>query len=81
MKLTRGDQLNPTAKREVLASYVHRWTTGNTQRERSWANVQGAPTIPLVSDEQWLADHAFWVRNDGTLARNRRHAEPAYMAQ
>lgn len=39
------------------------------------------PTVPLISDEQWIREHAFHFTNDGRLHPNRRHAEPAYLAQ
>ncbi len=41
------------------------------------------PTIPLISDEQWIREHAFHFTNDGRLATrgDQRHAEPAYLAQ
>jgi hypothetical protein len=36
--------------------------------------------LPLISDEQWLAEHAFHFTADGSrLARNRQHAEPAHL--
>jgi hypothetical protein len=36
--------------------------------------------VSLVSDAQWLADHAFYVNKDGTLSERYNHCEPAYMA-
>jgi hypothetical protein len=80
-KLVRGDRLPSDLRREVLARYVYRWTSDNPDRERMWRGREGAPTIPLVSDAQWLRDHAFYVTARGTLDRRRASAEPAYMAE
>lgn len=78
-KLVRGDQLPSDLRREVLARYPYRWTSDNPRRESAWRNIEGKPTIPLVSDAQWLRDHAFYVTDRGTLDKRRnKHAEPAY---
>jgi hypothetical protein len=37
--------------------------------------------IPAVSDVEWLADHAFYIRADGRLSERHRHCEPAYRAE
>lgn len=79
--LVRGDQLPSNLRREVLARYPYRWTSDNPARERAWSRIEGAPTIPLVSDAQWLRDHAFYVTRRGTLDKRRTHAEPAYMTE
>lgn len=41
------------------------------------------PTIPMISDDQWIREHAFYFTNDGRLATrgDQRFAEPAYLAQ
>lgn len=80
-KLVRGDQLPSDLRREVLARYTYRWTSDNTARERAWRGIEGAPTIPLVSDAQWLREHAFYVTDRNTLDKRRTNAEPAYMAK
>lgn len=80
-KLVRGDRLPSDLKREVLASYIYRWTSDNASRERAWRGIKGAPTIPLVSDEQWLREHAFHVTDRGTLDKRQKNAEPAYMTE
>lgn len=77
MKLTPGNDLNDNARRAVLAAFTHRLTTENGYPSR---NPCGA-TVPAVTDAEWVAGRAFWVTKSGELARNRRHAEPAYMAQ
>jgi len=80
-KLVRGDQLPSNLRREVLSAYVHRWTSDNPQRSSAWRGIQGAPTIPLVSDAQWLREHAFYVTDRGTLDKRKKHAEPAYLIE
>jgi hypothetical protein len=34
------------------------------------------PAIPLVSDNDWLGQHAFYVTEDGDLSKRHRHCEP-----
>ncbi|KKN26569.1 hypothetical protein LCGC14_0873370 [marine sediment metagenome] len=81
MKLIKGEDLNQQQTRQVLNVFIYRWTTDNAERERVWANIKRQPTIPLVSDNQWFRDHAFWFVNSGMrLAANRKHVEPVYMA-
>jgi hypothetical protein len=81
--LVRGDKLSESARREVLESHGHRWTVENEARARRWhwAATIDPPRIPLVTDAQWLREHAFHVVRDGSrLMANRRHAEPACLA-
>lgn len=78
--IVRGDKLPEHLKREVLNSFIYRWTTGNTRREDVWKKIKGQPRIPLISDEQWLREHAFHVMKDGRLSLRHHHAEPHYMA-
>lgn len=77
--LVKGNNLNPKTRAEVLRAFIYRWTTGNQRRAEAWKGLD-TPTIPLQSDEQWLAEHAFHVNKDGRLAANRHHAEPAFLA-
>lgn len=79
-KLIRGDQLSAAARREVLRVFIYRWTVDNKQRKQAYQNVINPPTVPLETDEQWLRSHAFWCNVDGSLTRNRPHAEPSYLA-
>jgi len=83
MRLVNGSKLLPATRAEVLRCFMYRWTFENERRARYSHSVGGhnPPTMPLVTDEQWLREHAFYVRNDGALARNRHHCEPHYMAQ
>jgi hypothetical protein len=77
MKLVKGDKLAPETRREVLNAFVYRLTSENGYPAR---NPCGA-RVPAISDTQWLSEHAFYVRVDGKLARNRRHAEPCFLAE
>lgn len=78
--LIRGDHLNQRQKQQVLGAFVHRWTTGNTHRESVYKGRK--PRIPLISDSQWLKEHAFHFTKDGSrLMANRHYAEPAFMAE
>ena len=80
--LIRGDKLTDRLKKEVLGAYIYRWTSDNKRRVSIWATIKaGAPTIPLVTDAEWLADHAFHVTAAGNLDGRRRHAEPAWMIE
>ena len=36
--------------------------------------------VPLVTDEQWLREHAFHVTAKGRLSARHDHCEPAYLA-
>ncbi len=82
MRLISGNDLNPRQTEQVLQAFIYRWTTGNNARERVWFGVCGKPTIPLISDNDWLRQHAFWFLNSGSrLAVSRRHAEPRYLEQ
>lgn len=76
----RGDKLPYNLQQEVLRKYIYRWTSGNTQRESAWAGVSGKPRIPLITDAQWLKEHAFHVTKKGELDLRHHHAEPHYMA-
>lgn len=77
--LIRGDQLPENARRQVLAAYVYRWTHDNKERKRAWSCAGGTPSMPLISDDQWLKEHAFHVTRSGDLDARYRHAEPAFL--
>jgi hypothetical protein len=79
--LIKGENLNYQQRQQVLNAFGYRWTKDNQQRSHFWRNIQGAPTIPLISDAQWLKEHAFHFLKDGSrLSITHRHAEPVYMA-
>lgn len=73
-----GDKLSPRTRKQVLASYGYRWTHENHHVYRNMRHL--APRIPLVSDSEWLAEHAFKIKKDGTLDNRNRHCMPAYFA-
>jgi len=80
--LIRGDRLNERQKRMVLSAFIYRWTKDNHRREEVYRGIFGKPTIPLVSDAQWLKEHAFhFVRDGSRLMANRHYAEPAFMTE
>lgn len=82
--LVRGDRLSDSARRQVLSAFGYRWTHENEMRARSWCRQSGfdPPKIPLISDNQWLQEHAFHVvKNGSRLMRNRPHSEPAFLVE
>jgi len=79
MKLVLGTHLTPAQQAEVKRAYIYRWTIENSNRERAYRGLN-PPTLPPTTDEQWLADHAFYVTNTGQLSRRHNHCEPAFMA-
>jgi hypothetical protein len=79
--LIKGTALTPKQRAEVLAAFGYRWTSDNQRRAAAWHGQAGRPTIPLVTDREWLAEHAFHFIVDGSrLDARRRHAEPAFVA-
>ncbi len=79
MPLVNGSKLTDTTKRLVLDAYGYRWTVENKTRARQWLRGQ-VPTIPPVPDSEWLANHAFYVKQNGELDGRYGHCEPACMA-
>lgn len=78
--LILGSELNGSQRNQVLGAFGYRWTLENKRRATNWHGVS-QPTIALQSDEQWLAEHAFYFVADGSrLMANRRHCEPSYIA-
>lgn len=77
MTLIRGNKLTAAQQREVLATFVHRYTIENRVY---WDRQHAKPTTPMPTDVEWLADHAFDITRAGHLSRRHRYAEPAYMA-
>ena len=79
--LIKGTQLNPRQREQVLAAYIYRWTRDNPHRERSWQGFKPPvrPTIPLISDDEWLKQYAFNFVEDGSrLHARRKYAVPVY---
>lgn len=88
--LLLGSRLNERQRRHVLNAFIYRWTNENLGRARQAFSAgcqhipeeSRYPRIEPVSDEQWLADHAFHFNASGTeLDHRHEHAEPAYMAE
>lgn len=36
---------------------------------------------PVITDAEWIADHAFYVKKDGSLDARYGHCEPAFLAE
>lgn len=81
-RLIKGSDLNAAQRAEVLRAFVYRWTVENGHRANVWGRSGlTPPAMPLQSDDEWLAEHAFHFLNDGSrLAGNIRFAEPSYLA-
>lgn len=81
--LIKGTDLTRRQREQVLAAFIYRWTTENPQRESAWAfagKSGGAPSMPLISDDEWLAQYAFNFLKDGSrLAFRGRYAQPIYL--
>jgi len=64
----KGNELDAMERATVLAGFPWRWTTENKeQAERLFAPHGGPPTMEPDTDDQWLANHAFWFNKDGRL--------------
>ena len=82
--LIKGIALTPRQKEIVRNAFIYRWTSDNKQREYAWANIKGRPTIPLISDEQWIKEHAFYFKRNGVDLSNKKTevwAVPEYMTE
>ena len=78
-KLIKGEKLTPAQIREVKAAFGYRWTFENEGRALAFMKDH-APTVALVTDEQWINEHAFYFTKAGRLALRPNHCEPVYMA-
>jgi hypothetical protein len=94
-KLIAGKDLTPEMRKQVENAFVYRWTSDNPHRVEQYscsqcdiadpyvneAHAEGHshPTVPLTTDDQWIAEHAFHFTNRDKL-RPREFAEPAYLA-
>lgn len=82
MSWIAGDKLTPTQGLAVLNAYGYRWTIENQARARQWlGGARGVPTISLVTDAEWLADHAFYVTRQGEISRRHRYCMPDYIVE
>jgi hypothetical protein len=94
MKLIKGSDLDEDQKRQVLAAFIYRWTKENRQRTQVYscelcdiqtpyennksANGHTHPTIPLISDAEWLQQYRFYFTASGKLADKPDHCERIY---
>lgn len=67
MKLVKGKDLTQKQREEVFSRYVY----------RHLAIGEGKY---YKSDNAWLVDHAFHVKNDGDLGNKHKFCEPHYLA-
>ena len=65
--LVKGSNLTPAQRREVLAAFVHR-------------HMSIGPDKPYTSDDDWVKQHAFYIKKDGHLADSPKRCEPVYLA-
>jgi hypothetical protein len=61
-----GCKLRLKQREEVLRTWVYRWTYDNPRRVWAWARAGRLwgipmPTLPLISDKEWLSRHNFPV--------------------
>lgn len=67
MKLVKGTNLTPQQLQEVKACFVHRHLAIGKDKY-------------YYSEQDWIINHAFYVRKDGHIANKSNHCEPAFMA-
>lgn len=72
MRKTKGTDLKATVKAQVLRVYIYRWTIDNPNREYAWRGMKHKPTMPLVTDEEWLESVFFAVTKTGELDKRYR---------
>jgi hypothetical protein len=65
-RYVRGNDLSPAAQEEAKRRFVYRWTIENEAQARR-AHGRRCPTIPLISDAEWLRRTGFAVTKDGRL--------------
>lgn len=59
-----------------------RIVTGPRGAEKVWTREEWhAYHVPLTSDDEWIAAHAFHFTKDGSRLMVKRYAEPAYLAE
>jgi hypothetical protein len=92
-RLIKGTDLSDRQRKLVLAAFPYRWTHESPHRCQVYrcalcdvrhpyvnavtSNGHTHPTVPLISDAEWLTRYAFWFVNDGSrLADKPNHCEP-----
>ena len=76
MKLIKGENLTVEQIKEVKRRFVHRLTFENGCPKRNTCKA----TIPYIHDDQWIREHAFYVKSNGDLSNKPNHCEPHYLA-
>jgi hypothetical protein len=75
-KLVNGSKLSPSARKQALAAFVHRYTG---EHKPAWASLPmpngKAYACFFKNDEEWLAASEFYVTKDGNLSGNHKHCE------
>ena len=67
----RGDTLSPSAQREVLARFVHRYTG---EHKPGWVTSEAVTPLQFADDAEWLRNTFFPVRrSDGWPHGKVRH--------
>lgn len=61
-----------------LVKYTDLHPTIQRQVKLTFVHWRADPTVTTF--DQWAHKHAFYITDKGTLARNIRHCEPAWMA-
>lgn len=69
----KGRDLDAMERATVLAGHPYRWTVENEPKARPLFDPHGGPPTeePQDSDEEWLANHAFWFNSDGRLTKGK----------
>ena len=76
MKLIKGENLTLSQISEVKRAFMYRYTGEHTP---SAVILQGSKPTHKTDDE-WIKDHAFYIRNDGHLSNLPKYCEPSYYA-
>lgn len=79
--LIKGWALTEKQRRQVLSSFVYRWTKENYKRAWNLYPAEQKPQIRLISDQEWLDDRAFYFVKDGSrLDKRYNHCEMSWVA-
>lgn len=71
-KLVKGENLTASQIHQVKRAFVHRHTVEHPFRMRA--------DKPVQTDREYINEHAFYIKADGTLAHIPKRCEPVYMA-
>ncbi len=80
--LTKGENLTPTQKKQVISAFVHRYTGEHFPEWASRPMPNGEAYKPThATDSEWINDHAFYINKNGFLASYPTRCEPVYMVR